>query len=254
MKKKVLQYTWYPKDWQGSDVVYQIGPVDRCTYREFIDLAMENGNEIPDRSAIWWKKWNYDSLEQLKDSIQSLVDLGALQMKGVFFTVPSCDKRLERAFRNQSNGKSGGRPPKPRNNPEETETKPKPNPEETQEERPIQYNTIQGKYTSYIDRLCSAFNISEQRNGRSFFAATYFIEALAKDERLDYFSSQLEGYISLREPRYRGSIDKFIGTPEDNYNNGVWCKETYSVAVKDELTPEQKRIKSAYGFAPTIAK
>lgn len=109
-------------------------------------------------------------------------------------------------------------------------------------------------YTPYIERLCSAFNISEQRNGRSFFAATYFIEALAKDERLEYFSSQLEGYISLREPRYRGSIDKFMGTPEDNYNNGVWCKETYSVEVKDELTPEQKRIKSAYGFAPTIAK
>lgn len=238
MKTKVLQYTWYPKDWQGSDVVYQIGPVDRCTYREFIDLAMENGNEIPDRSAIWWKKWNYDSPEQLKESINNLISLGAVQVKGDFYSVPSCEKRLERAFRNQSNGKSGGRPPKPRNNPEETEIKPKPNPEETQEERPIQYNTIQGKYTPYVEKLCSAFSVTQMNNARSFIAATNFIEDLDRFGRLEYFSTQLEGYIQLREPKYRGSISKFMGAQEDNYNNGVWCKETYTIQSTQEVKPK----------------
>lgn len=92
-------------------------------------------------------------------------------------------------------------------------------------------------YTSYIERLCSAFGVTQMNNARSFISATNFIEAIAVDGRLEYFSSQLTGFTSIREPKYRGSISKFIGTPEDNYQNGGWCAETYSVEVVQNQKP-----------------
>jgi hypothetical protein len=238
MKKKVLQYTWYPKDWQSSDLVYTLLPLDRCTYRELIDLAMEHDNQIPDNRSVWWKKWNYTNQDELSNSIDLLVKAGAVLVKNGLISVPSCEHRLNMVFKNRKNGTLGGRPKKeeeePKNNPKETQTetqkKPKNNPTETQEERPIQYNTKQtnteekkvgviipdlvngipklntqpaSKFPEYLyrtrDKICETLNVSELKSMQSYKSITYFCEEIFRQGKIEQLEEVAKYYPMYRQ-------------------------------------------------------
>ena len=53
-----LGYTWYPKDWNNSEAVFELTLQQRGLYRELIDLAMLNDNKIIIKSSVWVRKWN----------------------------------------------------------------------------------------------------------------------------------------------------------------------------------------------------
>lgn len=120
-----LGYTWYPKDFISDPEVMMMSAEERSVYRDLIDLAMLNDNKI---------KFSLLELERYtnakKETIQNVLELKGKKHKE-FWSIPSCQKRLNKASVNRDNGNKGGRPKKPKQNPEL-------NPNKTQDERQIE--------------------------------------------------------------------------------------------------------------------
>ena len=116
-----LGYTFYPKDFISDPEVMMMTPSQRGIYRDLIDLAYMNDNKI---------KYNLTQLSKYcnssEDEISEILNLKGLKEDN-FWTIPSCDKRITKILANRENGSKGGRPKKPKqnpdNNPNETQTK-----------------------------------------------------------------------------------------------------------------------------------
>ena len=94
-----LGYTWYPKDWNNSEAVFELTLQQRGLYRELIDLAMLNDNKTIVKSSVWCRKWDisYDDLWEILDFLIGLklieipyVDEGV----DIGLFIPSCEPRL----------------------------------------------------------------------------------------------------------------------------------------------------------------
>lgn len=101
-------YTWYPKDWQTSDTVFNLSLEERAIYRELIDLAYLENNEIEPSENIWSRKWNVlpDKLDEL---LQSLINLGLIVKSNKYYSVPSCNARLKLKNDGRNGGKNKGK-------------------------------------------------------------------------------------------------------------------------------------------------
>ena len=108
MSKK-LGYTFYPKDWQTSDAVFELNLSERGFYRELIDSAMLNDNNTEIKIDVWSRKYNV-SIEELETIINKLINLKLVVLKSNYFFIPSCEKRIEKINKNRDNGQKGGRP------------------------------------------------------------------------------------------------------------------------------------------------
>ncbi len=115
-----LGYTWYPKDFISDPDVMMMTPTERSIYRDLIDLAYMNGNKIT---------YSIDALVRYTNAtakeIKQVIETKGVQHDG-YFSIPSCDKRLEKAERSRTNGKTGGKPK------DEPKPNPEPNPDLTQ--------------------------------------------------------------------------------------------------------------------------
>ena len=128
MSKK-LGYTWYPKDFISDPDVMFMSSSERGVYRDLLDLAYTNDNQIKYSVEMLAKYTNSDV-----ETVQRVLDLKGKEID-VGWSIPSCEKRLDLADKNRKNGTKGGRP--------KTQTKPKQNPDvnptvtetETQSER-----------------------------------------------------------------------------------------------------------------------
>ncbi|NGM63546.1 YdaU family protein [Sphingobacterium sp. SGG-5] len=113
-----LGYTWYPKDFISDPDVMFMTAAERGVYRDLLDIAYLNDNEI---------KYNVEMLAKYTNSDIETVQR-VLNVKGkeidVGWSIPSCEKRLNIAQKNKQNGGKGGRP--------KTQTKPKSNPNNNQ--------------------------------------------------------------------------------------------------------------------------
>lgn len=115
-----LGYTWYPKDFISDPDVMMMTPTERSIYRDLIDLAYLNGNKITYSIDALVRYTNASAKE-----IKQVIETKGVQHDG-YFSIPSCDKRIEKAERSRTNGKTGGKPKtEPKDNPEH-------NPEVTQ--------------------------------------------------------------------------------------------------------------------------
>ena len=105
-----LGYTWYPKDWNNSEAVFELTLQQRGLYRELIDLAMLNDNKTIIKGNVWCRKWDiywddlWDILTVLKDL--HLVEIPDEEEENVDYTlfIPSCEPRLNLV----RGGKKGG--------------------------------------------------------------------------------------------------------------------------------------------------
>ena len=127
MKSKKLGYTFYPKDWNSDDQVFELNLEQRGVFRELIDSAYMTDNVIPFNVKTWARKWNVD-VAKLETILDRLIELKLITLTDQVIHVPSCEPRLNIVRRNQQNGQSGGRPSKPK-------SEPKPNPIEKPKER-----------------------------------------------------------------------------------------------------------------------
>lgn len=103
-----LGYTWYPKDWNNSDSVFELNLAQRGLYRELIDLAMMSDNKVEYNFPIWCRRWNID-LAELNRNMDELTRLKLVEINENFLFVPSCESRLVLV----RSGKKGGEAPKP---------------------------------------------------------------------------------------------------------------------------------------------
>ena len=98
-----LGYTWYPKDWISDPEVIMMTAAERGVYRDLIDIAMINDNKI---------KYTLPQLCKYCNAEESTVE-SVLSMKGErsgkFWTIPSCQRRIDKSRTNRANGAKGGR-------------------------------------------------------------------------------------------------------------------------------------------------
>jgi len=98
-----LGYTFYLKDWNTSEKVFQLDLAERGLYRELIDLAFLNDNKTKINIAVWSRKFNADANE-----IESILDvlqvLELIQIEDSIIFIPSCEARLNMI----RGGKKGG--------------------------------------------------------------------------------------------------------------------------------------------------
>ncbi len=102
-----LGYTWYPKDWNNSESVFELTLLERGLYRELIDLAMLNDNKTVIRLSTWSRRWA-TSEDDLKAILGKLSIQGVVEIDGDNLFIPSCEPRL-----NLSRGGSKGGKNKP---------------------------------------------------------------------------------------------------------------------------------------------
>lgn len=100
-----LGYTFYPKDWQTNDKVFELNLEQRAVFRELIDLAMINDNKIEFKYSTWSRKLGVE-ISKLQKIINELIDYDLVTetSEQVFF-IPSCEKRLNL----KRGGKKGGK-------------------------------------------------------------------------------------------------------------------------------------------------
>jgi len=106
-----LGYTWYPKDWNNSESVFELTLQQRGLYRELIDLAMLNDNKTIIKLPVWARKWAVE-INDLESILKTLEGLGLIQIDfdgSNHLFIPSCEPRLNLV----RGGSKGGKKSKP---------------------------------------------------------------------------------------------------------------------------------------------
>jgi len=110
-----LGYTWYPKDWNNSDKVFELSLSQRGLYRELIDMAMLNDNKTIINLKTWSRKWDVTE-EVLSSMIGELCKLDLVILKDNDLFIPSCEPRLN-LIRGGKKGGSKSKKNKPKGKP-----------------------------------------------------------------------------------------------------------------------------------------
>jgi len=107
-----LGYTWYPKDWNNSEAVFELTLQQRGLYRELIDMAMLNDNKTIVKSSVWCRKWDisYDDLWEILETLKdlSLIEIpdNSLEDTRWKLFIPSCEPRLNLVRGGRKGGKN----------------------------------------------------------------------------------------------------------------------------------------------------
>ena len=89
-----LGYTFYPKDWQTNDDVFELNLEQRAVYRELIDLAMTNDNKVEFKLSTWSRKLGV-TIAKLEELIKDLISFDlVVRTDNELYFIPSCEKRL----------------------------------------------------------------------------------------------------------------------------------------------------------------
>lgn len=108
---KKLGYTFYPKDWQSDEAVFELNLEERGFYRELIDLAMLNDNKTEIKTSVWTRKYATDinTLQTILSRLESLKLINIDEVNNTLF-IHSCEKRLQ-LVRGGRNGGLKSKPP-----------------------------------------------------------------------------------------------------------------------------------------------
>ena len=98
-----LSYTWYPKDWNNSEAVFELNLLQRGLYRELIDLAMLNDNKTIVNLKVWCRKYDISEAALIIE-LRELKELNLIQINEENLFIPSCENRLNLS----RGGKKGG--------------------------------------------------------------------------------------------------------------------------------------------------
>jgi hypothetical protein len=106
-------YTFYPKDWNTSEAVFELTLEERGFYRELIDLAFMSDNKIEIKLSVWARKYASDinTLENILSRLEAL-KLVLKDVSNNTLFIPSCENRLK-MIRGGRNGGLKSRKDKP---------------------------------------------------------------------------------------------------------------------------------------------
>jgi len=130
-----LGYTFYPKDWQTDDAIFQLSLEERGLFRELIDLAMLNDNTTVINYSVWCRKFNAEYVEDLITIVSRLKGLKLIEVVDNDLFIPSCEKRLKLIRAGRKGGKKTPTKPKKTTTTKKTITKVTPAP--TAEQKPL---------------------------------------------------------------------------------------------------------------------
>jgi len=160
-----LGYTWYPKDWNNSDSVFELDLCEKGAYRGLIDLAMMNDNKAEIKKSIWSRKWNVSD-DELNRILDKLCELKLIEFRGDLFFIPSCESRLNLV----RGGSNGGKISKPKVKPIPKPT-PKPKVKQTKRETKTKLKGKEGTFEERKESFIDWFNKSKlkykQKLGKS---------------------------------------------------------------------------------------
>ena len=108
-----LGYTWYSQDYISDPEVMMMTPAQRGVYRDLIDLAYKHENRI-EYTLQQLARYTNASEEEVSE----ILNLKG-ENHGNYWSIPSCQKRIDKSLIARANGAKGGRPKKPRKNPEQ---------------------------------------------------------------------------------------------------------------------------------------
>jgi hypothetical protein len=100
-----LGYTFYLKDWNTSEKVFQLDLKARGLYRELIDLAFLNDNKTIVNLPVWIRKFNTNENE-IESILKFLEQLGLIEINEDILFIPSCEARLNMIRGGRKGGKS----------------------------------------------------------------------------------------------------------------------------------------------------
>lgn len=114
-----LGFTFYPKDWWTSDTFFELDFNERYIFLECMFIMYQNDG------VMKTQKTQFENRNRIKvtDEQWENVTSKFLLVDGLF-TLLSVNKRLRKAVTNRENGKSGGRPKKPKEPNLETQNNP----------------------------------------------------------------------------------------------------------------------------------
>jgi len=107
-----LGYTWYPKDWNNSEAVFELNLECRGLYRELIDIAMLNDNKTIINYNVWCRKFNVSETE-IKELLNILETLKLIKINGLNLFIESCENRLKLIRAGRKGGRKSKRSVKP---------------------------------------------------------------------------------------------------------------------------------------------
>jgi len=110
-------YTFYPKDWNTSEAVFELTLEERGFYRELIDLAFMSDNKVEIKLSVWARKYASDinTLENILSRLEAL-KLVLKDVSNNTLFIPSCENRLK-MIRGGRNGGLKSRKDKPTDKP-----------------------------------------------------------------------------------------------------------------------------------------
>lgn len=96
-KKEGRGYTFWVRDWQSDDKVFDLTLEERGLYRELIDEAHFCENKVKIDVESWSRKWKANA-NQIETILELLRDKGLIQYipnpSTKMLTIPSCEKRI----------------------------------------------------------------------------------------------------------------------------------------------------------------
>jgi hypothetical protein len=107
-------YTFYPKDWNTSEAVFELNLEERGFYRELIDLAMLSDNKTEIKLRVWVRKFASDinTLESILSRLKEL-KLVLINVSNNTLFIPSCENRLKLVRAGRNGGLKSKPTPKP---------------------------------------------------------------------------------------------------------------------------------------------
>lgn len=224
-----LGYTFYPKDWQTSDAVFDLTLSERGAYRELIDTYMLNNGNVDININVWVRKWN-SSTDEINSILNRLKELKLIIIESNKLIINSCDNRLLMVNKNRENGKKGGRPKTQTETQTQTQTKPNSIGKEKEKEKdkekviPIdeqklisQFNLIFGKKSKVLgtkakkqlqarlkegytkeDILLAMHNASKDQHHIDSNFKYITLEFMSRQDKLDRFVNMNQFYIKTK--------------------------------------------------------
>jgi hypothetical protein len=91
--------------------------------------------------------------------------------------------------------------------------------------------------------VCEYFGITEMRNVTQFIKASNFCYMLKKDHRLKNFLDQFQAFQKYKKISKDKipSIDSFLGSPYESFNDGKWCSENWIIKLSKYDTSQPKK-------------
>lgn len=123
-------------------------------------------------------------------------------------------------------------------------------------EKPLSFDQPQDseRCRKAINLIAAFFNLSEIRTQRNYMLVGNFVRYLEGKNRLDELADQFTAYrkIKEKEPKFKHNFQNYIGTPEERYEDGIWCSKDWAKTLNESEKTGNAPAKLSYSIQDKI--